>query len=68
MPMVEEKPAIFDALGKPMIAATEEEAALNPRARSAKLRAGVRTTATAPKADVSIFELPDLASLEKLGG
>jgi 16S rRNA (cytosine1402-N4)-methyltransferase len=68
MPMVEEKSAIFDALGKPMVAASEEEAALNPRARSAKLRAGVRTTAKAPKADVSIFELPDLASLEKLGG
>jgi 16S rRNA (cytosine1402-N4)-methyltransferase len=51
-----------------MVAATEEEAALNPRARSAKLRAGVRTAAKAPKADVSIFELPDLASLEKLGG
>ncbi len=68
MPMVEDKPAIFDSLGKPMIAASEEEAELNPRARSAKLRAGIRTTAPARPADISIFELPDLASLEKMGG
>jgi 16S rRNA (cytosine1402-N4)-methyltransferase len=51
-----------------MIAASEEEAELNPRARSAKLRAGIRTTAPARPADISIFELPDLASLEKMGG
>lgn len=68
MPMLEERPAIFDAIGKPMIAASEEEAELNPRARSAKLRAGIRTNAPARAADVSIFDLPNLASLEKMGG
>ncbi|MNL84410.1 16S rRNA m(4)C1402 methyltransferase [compost metagenome] len=68
MPMLEERPAIFEAIGKPMIAASEEEAELNPRARSAKLRAGIRTNAPARAADVSIFDLPDLASLEKMGG
>ncbi|KQQ61478.1 MULTISPECIES: 16S rRNA (cytosine(1402)-N(4))-methyltransferase RsmH [Rhizobium/Agrobacterium group] len=68
MPMVAAKSAIFDALGKPMIAASEEEAEVNPRARSAKLRAGIRTQAPARPADFSIFELPDLASLEKMGG
>ncbi len=68
MPMVAAKSAIFDSLGKPMIAASEEEAEINPRARSAKLRAGVRTTAPVRPADFSIFELPDLASLEKMGG
>ncbi len=68
MPMVEDKPAIFDALGKPMIAASEEEAEMNPRARSAKLRAGTRTNAAVRSPDMSIFELPDLASLEKMGG
>jgi 16S rRNA (cytosine1402-N4)-methyltransferase len=51
-----------------MIAASDEEAELNPRARSAKLRAGLRTSAPARAADFSIFELPDLASLEKMGG
>ncbi|NTF07909.1 16S rRNA (cytosine(1402)-N(4))-methyltransferase RsmH [Agrobacterium rubi] len=68
MPMVAAKSAIFDAVGKSMIAASDEEAEINPRARSAKLRAGVRTTAPARPADLSIFELPDLASLAKMGG
>ncbi|UHS57036.1 16S rRNA (cytosine(1402)-N(4))-methyltransferase RsmH [Agrobacterium vaccinii] len=68
MPMLAAKSAIFDAVGKPMIAASDEEADINPRARSAKLRAGLRTTAPARSADLSIFELPDLASLEKMGG
>lgn len=68
MPMVAERPAIFDPIGKPMVAATEEEAERNPRARSAKLRAGIRTTAAPRPADMSIFDLPDLASLEKMGG
>lgn len=45
MPMVAAKSAIFDAVGKSMIPASDEEAEINPRARSAKLRAGVRTTA-----------------------
>ena len=68
MPMVEERPAIFDTIGKSMIAASDEEADINPRARSAKLRAGLRTTAPARPGDVSIFNLPDLATLEKMGG
>ncbi|UHS61824.1 16S rRNA (cytosine(1402)-N(4))-methyltransferase RsmH [Agrobacterium vaccinii] len=68
MPMLAAKSAIFDAVGKPMIAASDEEADINPRARSAKLRAGLRTTSPARPADLSIFELPDLASLEKMGG
>lgn len=68
MPMVHERLATFDAVGKPMIAASEAEAAANPRARSAKLRAGLRTTAPAEAADLSIFDLPDLATLGKFGG
>jgi 16S rRNA (cytosine1402-N4)-methyltransferase len=50
-----------------MISASEEEARANPRARSAKLRAGERTTAPAEAADMSIFGFPNLASLGKLG-
>jgi 16S rRNA (cytosine1402-N4)-methyltransferase len=67
MPMVEDKPAIFDQPGKSMIAASEEEAEINPRARSAKLRAGTRTNAAVRAADMSTFDLPDLASLSKMG-
>ncbi|SMF71619.1 16S rRNA (cytosine1402-N4)-methyltransferase [Xaviernesmea oryzae] len=67
LPMVEAKPVIFEALGKPMIAASDEEAEANPRARSAKLRAGIRTAAPPRAADMSIFDLPDLASLAKMG-
>tara|TARA_R110002020_G_scaffold47690_9_gene135725 strand:- start:4886 stop:5911 length:1026 start_codon:yes stop_codon:yes gene_type:complete len=67
MPMVEVKPAIFEPIGKGMVAATEAEAELNPRARSAKLRAGLRTDAASRPDDLSIFDLPDLATLAKLG-
>jgi 16S rRNA (cytosine1402-N4)-methyltransferase len=67
MPMVEEKPAIFELVGRSHVAASEAEAEENPRARSAKLRAGIRTEAAARSADLSIFDLPDLASLAKMG-
>ena len=59
--------AIFEPVGKGVVSATEEEAELNPRARSAKLRAGRRTHAPARAADMGIFDLPDLASLAKMG-
>ena len=68
MPMVNVVPATFNPVGKAMVSASEEEANANPRARSAKLRAGVRTEAPAGKADLSIFDLPALADLERIGG
>ncbi|PYB75406.1 16S rRNA (cytosine(1402)-N(4))-methyltransferase RsmH [Rhizobium wuzhouense] len=68
LPMVEARKATFEPVGKGMVAASEEEAELNPRARSAKLRAGIRTTAPPEKPDMAIFDLPDLATLEKIGG
>jgi 16S rRNA (cytosine1402-N4)-methyltransferase len=68
LPMVTARPATFAPVGKPMVAASEEEAARNPRARSAKLRAGIRTQAPSPGDDLSIFNLPELASLARLGG
>jgi len=67
LPMVAVKEAIFDPLGKAMVAASEEEAEINPRARSAKLRAGIRTEAKSRGSDMSIFDLPSLASLSTLG-
>ena len=66
--LIEDRPAIFLPVGKGLVAASEAEADLNPRARSAKLRAGIRTEAAAGKDDLSIFDLPSLTSLEKLGG
>lgn len=68
MPMIEDRPPIFTPVGKGLVSASEDEADRNPRARSAKLRAGIRTEATAGKDDLSIFDLPSLTSLEKLGG
>jgi 16S rRNA (cytosine1402-N4)-methyltransferase len=68
LPIAHERAATFDAIGKSMVSASEEEADANPRARSAKLRAGLRTAAAAEPADFSIFGLPNLASLGKLGG
>ncbi|EHS49686.1 Ribosomal RNA small subunit methyltransferase H [Rhizobium sp. PDO1-076] len=68
LPMVEARPATFEPVGKGIVAATEAEAEINPRARSAKLRAGIRTKAPAERADMSIFDLPDLATLDKIGG
>ncbi|MGO8657053.1 16S rRNA (cytosine(1402)-N(4))-methyltransferase, partial [Rhizobium ruizarguesonis] len=44
------------------------DAEINPRARSAKLRAGLRTDAAAEAVDMSLFGFPNLASLGKLGG
>ncbi|MFZ2102806.1 MAG: 16S rRNA (cytosine(1402)-N(4))-methyltransferase RsmH [Oricola sp.] len=60
MPEVAEKPATFTADGKAVIKASDAEAERNPRARSAKLRAGTRTSAPARPADMGLFGLPDL--------
>ncbi len=69
MPQVMPRAATFVQAGKPMIAAGEDEAAANPRARSAKLRAAVRTEAPAEgSGGMSIFGLPDLVPLSNLGG
>ncbi|WP_160009612.1 16S rRNA (cytosine(1402)-N(4))-methyltransferase RsmH [Rhizobium sp. 18055] len=67
MPVAHERAATFDRIGKPMVSASDAEAEINPRARSAKLRAGLRTAAAAEPDDISIFGLPNLASLGKLG-
>ncbi|CAD7023697.1 16S rRNA (cytosine(1402)-N(4))-methyltransferase RsmH [Pseudorhizobium endolithicum] len=67
MPVLEEKAAIFQPVGKGLVAASEEEAQANPRARSAKLRAGWRTETPPRSPDLSIFDLPDLAALARMG-
>jgi len=52
-------PATFEKPAR-VVAASEEEIAQNPRARSAKLRGAVRTAEPARVADPSIFALPRL--------
>ncbi|WLR98179.1 16S rRNA (cytosine(1402)-N(4))-methyltransferase RsmH [Shinella sumterensis] len=67
LPEVHDRAATFTPVGRPMVAASDEESVVNPRARSAKLRAGERTSAPAGTDDLSIFNLPNLAALEKMG-
>jgi len=67
LPQVEVRTATFATLGK-AIAASQAEAAANPRARSAKLRVGERTEAPAGDQDMAIFGFPALADLNSLGG
>lgn len=67
LPQVHDKAATFAPVGRSMVAASDEESAVNPRARSAKLRAGERTGAPAGTDDLSIFNLPNLADLAKMG-
>jgi len=62
MPAAHEKVPTFEKPGK-AIAASEEEAERNPRARSAKLRWAVRTSAAPRAEDVSIFGLPVLPDI-----
>ncbi len=68
LPEIAAAPVIFKPEPKQAVQATEAEAEVNPRARSAKLRCGVRTEAKAGKADASIFDLPQLADIERLRG
>lgn len=68
LPVMQHDPASFEPIGKAMVTAGEDEARQNPRARSAKLRAGRRTDADPMVADMSIFGLPQLPAIKNLGG
>ena len=61
LPQAEASEPLFSQSERSALAAGEEETADNPRARSAKLRWGVRTAASCRKGDLSIFKLPRLA-------
>lgn len=52
----------FAQAGK-VVATTDAEAEANPRARSAKLRAAIRTSAPPRRADFSLFGLPKLPAV-----
>ncbi|MEP9388697.1 16S rRNA (cytosine(1402)-N(4))-methyltransferase RsmH [Mesorhizobium sp. KR9-304] len=62
LPETQEKAATFEKRGG-AVSPSEAEIEANPRARSAKLRAAVRTDAPARAADPSIFGLPRLPEI-----
>lgn len=63
LPILNQNHATFAVEGKGLIKASNEEADANPRARSAKMRWGVRTGQDFQDGDMSIFGLPSLTSI-----
>lgn len=59
LPVLAAAAPTFEKLGG-VVACSDEEAERNPRARSAKLRAALRTDTPARAGDISIFGLPEL--------
>jgi 16S rRNA (cytosine1402-N4)-methyltransferase len=64
LPVAATRPALFTPLNKGAVAAGDAECAANPRARSAKLRAAIRTDAPLRSGDDGI---DDLAGMPRLG-
>lgn len=68
LPEQVDRAATFTPIGKQPITAGEDECHINPRSRSAKLRAGLRTKAPAGPVQMSILPVPNLAALAAFGG
>lgn len=68
MPEEEVPPATFENLTRKAVEARDTETDSNPRARSAKLRAGRRTEAPARELDIHAAGVPRLAAFHGLGG
>ncbi|MEM7069269.1 MAG: 16S rRNA (cytosine(1402)-N(4))-methyltransferase RsmH [Pseudomonadota bacterium] len=66
MPSAQVKPAVFELERKGLLRPQTVELETNPRARSAKLRWGLRTSQTVHEQSMGIFGLPNLASLSSL--
>lgn len=64
LPQVAARDATFERLGGAR-SPSDAEIEINPRARSAKLRAARRTSAPARPADLSLFDLPKLPGLRQ---
>ena len=64
LPQIHAVAPSFEAIGrKGVIKASDDEIGINPRSRSAKLRAGLRTRAPAGSDDMKVFGLPELYPL-----
>ncbi len=66
LPHVAEVVSTFDLPKRGAIFASSEEAAINPRSRSAKLRFGIRTEAPPRTPDRALFGLPRLPDLTEI--
>lgn len=66
MPQVNIKPSTFSLLKRGAVTPGTEECGRNPRARSAKLRAALRTDAPPENADMAIFKLADFSGVTEL--
>lgn len=66
LPQTHEKLSSFTLAVKGAVGPDAEEEALNPRSRSAKLRAGIRTEAAPFREDLGIFGLPRLPDTSDL--
>lgn len=60
LPQVSQNAATFVQNGPAVVSASKDEASINPRARSAKLRAARRTESEAEKPDFDLFKLARL--------
>ncbi|MEP1208882.1 MAG: 16S rRNA (cytosine(1402)-N(4))-methyltransferase RsmH [Rhizobiaceae bacterium] len=67
LPETADVPLTFQQIKRGARAASRQEAEQNPRSRSAKLRAAVRTDAPARSDDRSVFGLPRLADMAAAG-
>ena len=65
LPQARERPATFRKGGN--VVAGQAEVERNPRARSARLRAAIRTEAPARPGDLSVFGLPKLPAVDASG-
>jgi 16S rRNA (cytosine1402-N4)-methyltransferase len=66
MPQINEKKPTFSLLKRGAVTPGAVECEQNPRARSAKLRAALRSDAPAGNADRAIFKLADFSGVTEL--
>ena len=67
LPQVDTKELTFKQIKRGAVSASKNEADVNPRSRSAKLRSAIRTQAKIGEIDRSVFGLPRLADLHSGG-